>query len=192
MLDLWGLGLFGGGTVDYQRFGDIGTWAQGVGTVAAVFVAINTFVKSSQAHKADIERQDREHRTQVYCWITYEDGTLSFEGVKMEKGWYLHFNNTTPLPIQVWTAKLIGADSEGGDIPFFGPIPVGYFRKKLTLRSGPAVKYFCDLNFLDRAGSCWKRSSLGNLISIPQIVKDGQVLAIDGQANPPDFLQGGV
>jgi hypothetical protein len=177
MLNLWGLRLFGYGAVDYQRFGDIATWAQGFGTVGAIMVALRQIRQQDAAWRADITREDKRERTRVYCWLTFRDDVDT-----VSPGWYLNFNNLTPLPISVWTLRVkdSAAGSEIGviDVSRFDPIQPGFSRVRVAIPPEVIDQPICELDFVDHAGDCWRRLSTGPLTSIDAIRLNGQTIAV--------------
>ncbi|GII59125.1 hypothetical protein Pth03_75140 [Planotetraspora thailandica] len=174
LLHLWGLRIFGFGVIDYQRFGDVGSWAQGIGTVAAVAVAFRQIKQQEAARLDDIARQDRRERTQVFCWMSFLD-----DDSQGQLGWYLCFNNLTPLPINAWTLTVRerGTGKQVGklDVTHLDPIAPGFSRIRTRIPVHALTEPVCELDFVDLAGECWRRSSLGPLAYIPEVTIHGQV-----------------
>ncbi|BBH66202.1 hypothetical protein ACTI_28870 [Actinoplanes sp. OR16] len=175
MVDLWGLRLFGGGAIDYERFGDIGSWAQGIGTVSAVFVALRQIRQQREDRRDAIHRQEIRERTQVYGWMAFRE-----EDHGDVPGWYLFFNNLTPIPITGWAMTVCegpaGPVVLSPDVSRFDPIPPGFSRHRLGIPSGRIIEPICRLQFVDMAGDCWERSSSGRLDPIEEVSVSGQVI----------------
>lgn len=166
MLDLWGLRVFGGGVVDYQRLGDIGTWVQGIGTVAAVAVALIL-------PRRDRLRREERDRTQVYCWVAFEQEAAV-------PGWFLHFSNSTPMPVQLWSLEVrddLLKQEIRFDVSLGGPIRTGSSEIRLTVEPSGLEKPQCELSFVDTVGGCWRRLSSGALQRADRVVVNGQVVA---------------
>jgi hypothetical protein len=185
MLNLWGLRPFGYGAVDYQRFGDIATWAQGIGTVAAVVVALHQIRQQADARLADIRRQEERERTQVFCWMSFAQSDKDGE-----RAWYVCFNNITPLPIAAWVLRVRDGTNESPvgtlDVNVLDPIVPGYSRFRTGIAAAGLDEPVCELDFVDMAGQCWCRSSSGALTAIPQVLIRGQVVG-----RSPDPARGG-
>ena len=184
MLNLWGLRPFGYGSVDYQAFGDIATWAQGIGTVAAVLVAFRTLQRQSSDRLADIRRQEQRERTQVFCWMSF---AVSDSNRDDDRAWYVCFNNVTPLPIAAWVLRVRDGSAEKVvgtlDVNVLEPIVPGFSRFRTGIPAGGLSEPVCELEFVDMAGYCWWRSSTGALAAIDRVVVRGQVAGLSPAAD---------
>jgi hypothetical protein len=183
MLNLWGLRPFGYGSVDYEAFGDIATWSQGIGTVAAVIVALRTLQRQSNERLADIRRQEQRERTQVFCWMSF---AVSDSNRDDDRAWYVCFNNVTPLPIAAWVLRVRDGSDEKVvgtlDVNVLEPIVPGFSRFRTGIRAGRLSEPVCELEFVDMAGYCWRRSSTGALAPIDRVVVRGQVAGLSPTA----------
>lgn len=159
----------------YPHFGDLGGWAQAVGSLAAVVVALVQTSRLQEQWLEDQRRQEEQHRIQVFGWVAYrDDGTGS-------GGWWMYLNNMTNAPIGVWVLRI--EDVSTGrrvtlDVTRFLPIPPGLTERPVGVSSGDLLRPMCQLEFSDASGICWLRNSSGSIRQIPEIRLDDQVLAV--------------
>jgi hypothetical protein len=183
-LNLFGLRLFGRG-IDASTFGDLATWAQSIGTVAAVIVALHQISNERQARLADLERSRIRERTQIYCWLAFKES----EPV----GWYLYFNNLTPAPINTWVLRVL----EEGEMEPLGtldartvhPILPGFSERRTLFDASSLTRPRCRLDFVDAVGRCWRRSSDGDLDPIEEVRLGDQLFA---RSTVNDIVRGRV
>ncbi|MCW2898173.1 MAG: hypothetical protein JWO67_438 [Streptosporangiaceae bacterium] len=178
-LDVFGLRLFGSG-LDAGRFGDLGTWAQSIGTVAAVAVALHQIRQERLARIADLERTDAKERTQLYCWIGFKEAE--------PYGWYLFFNNLTPTPISSWVLRVFegNEDDPAGtlDVSRVQPIPPSFSEHRTAFGADALTQPRCEIDFADSNGQCWRRTSAGRLTRLTEVRLGEQVLARDPATIP--------
>jgi hypothetical protein len=158
----------------YPQFGDLGGWATGVGSLAAVAVAL---VQTHQLHVErldDLYRQEEQQRTQVFGWVAYRDDGAG------SGGWWVYLNNMTPAPIGVWVLRI--EDAETGrrmtlDVTRLLPILPGFTQRQAGVSPGDLLRPMCQLEFSDAAGICWQRDASSRIHQIPEIRLGEQILA---------------
>lgn len=117
-VNLWGLRLWGA-PFDPNRFGNVGDWISGLGSLAAVAVALAA-LRDQRKRDAD---EELAKRTQVYAWLRFVDDEDVVEG------WYLHIANGGASPIYVWRVRLADGNFVGAEQ--LGPLPPGVLRRRL-------------------------------------------------------------
>ena len=158
----------------YPHFGDLGGWAAGVGTLAAVAVALVQTHRLQVQRLDDIRRQEEHERIQVYGWVAYRDDGAG------SGGWWMYLNNMTNAPIGVWVLRVEDVDTGRRvtlDVTTLLPIPPGFTKRPVGVNSGDLLRPVCQLEFSDAAGICWLRDSSGSIRQIPEIRLADQVLA---------------
>ncbi|MEV0535102.1 hypothetical protein [Kitasatospora sp. NPDC050463] len=157
------------------QLGDLGGWAQSIGSFAAVWVALAQSRRLRLDRLDDIRRQEVHVRTQVYAWVAYRD-----EGGG-EGGWYVYLNNMTPTPIGVWVLTVRDGASPQVvttlDVTRLLPILPGLTQRPAGLAPGALLHPVSELEFVDAAGLCWRRAAAGGLERIAEIRLGDQVLA---------------
>lgn len=142
--------------VPVARFGTLGDWISGLGTVAAVVVALR---ESALAQS----RQRIDRLCAVTAWMElerHEDGSPR---------WTVFVSNETKHPIYRW---LVVPRSDGGDDGVWhlcdarlGPLVPGPTQYEVP-HSGGADFHTAspvELQFVDRDGQSWLRTSRGRL-----------------------------
>ncbi|GAA2095992.1 hypothetical protein [Actinomadura alba] len=176
-LEIFGLRLFGKG-VNAGQFGDLAAWAQSIGTVAAVTVALHQIRRERLDRLADLERAEVKERTQLYSWIGFRETE--------PHGWYLYFNNLTPTPVNSWVLRVWDGDADTEEEPVGTldvsrgrPIPPGFSEYRTSFAAEALTGPHCAIDFADGNGECWRRTSSGGLRRITEVRHGEQVLARD-------------
>lgn len=167
-LNLWGLTLQIGQSVDYTRFG---TWSDaiaGLGSLLAVLAAAAAIVGERLAARRE-EQAERERReTEVHHWLDYAELRDELGGHRGWR-WTLHFQNGTHAPLYDWavdfpkSARSITSAEKSPlkpgeslyNIPFLDDL-------------APADAPQPILRFKDRTGRWWQRSAQGTLELLQQ------------------------
>lgn len=175
LINAWGLSLFHG-AVDYSRFGDVGEWVSGIGTIAA-FVAAVLAIRIGQ--KKDAEG-DVQRRTLLYAWIR------SVDDESLPHGWYLYLANACSAPIYLWRLDVVGVGHLSSSE--VGPLPPGTTVRRLDIVGLDVAATSPDalrVSFLDAEGFGWQRHGARAAVEKPaaEIVKEcsesGAVFSIE-------------
>jgi hypothetical protein len=157
LLNAWGLRLFGRG-VDYSRFGDVGEWVSGLGTLAA-FVAAIFAIRVEQRRDAT---EDFQRRTSIYAWLRYvDDGPVP-------DGWHLYLANACSAPVYLWRLAINGVGHLGATD--LGPLPPGITERRLDIDILRAFAVDADsisVWFLDSEGRGWTRQGARTAVAKP-------------------------
>lgn len=160
LLNAWGLRLFSG-AVDYSRFGDVGEWVSGIGTIAA-FVAAVLAIRIGQ--KKDAEG-DVQKRTSLYTWIRLIDDE------SLPRGWYLYLANACSAPIYLWRLEVTGVGHlSSAEV---GPLPPGITMRRLDIADLTSAATNPDalcVSFLDAEGFGWQRYGARAAVEKPAAV----------------------
>lgn len=154
--------------------GGLSGWLQGIGSLAAVIVALGQTYQLHAERIRELRHQEEQQRTQVFGWIAYRaDGSGPGD-------WQVYLNNMTPMPIGVWVLHV--DDAETGrhlalDVTRMLPILPGFSHRPAGVGPGDLLRPTCQLEFADAVGVCWRRDSGGMLRKIPEIRLGDQVLA---------------
>lgn len=111
LLDFYGLSLLPLGPVDYERFGNLGSWFQGFLTIAVVAIAALTLRSERQKQLAALEQREQQardaHRAdagRVYGWLDQkvDPGRGTPRAVRAV------FVNDTTIPVYEWILEVEG------------------------------------------------------------------------------------
>jgi hypothetical protein len=159
----------------YPHFGDLGGWTSGIGSLAAVAVALVQTHRLRVERIDDLYRQEVEQRTQVFGWVAYREESAR------SGDWWVYLNNMTPAPIRAWVLRI--EDPETGhqvtlDVTRLLPILPGFTQHLAGVSPGDLLRPMCQLEFVDAAGVCWRRDVSGRIHQISEIRLGDQILAV--------------
>jgi len=160
-VNAWGLRLFGG-SVDYQRFGTIGEWVSGAGTVAAVVAALNIARAEATRQRSQIRAAADAAMSQVFVWLRlrYSDVT------EAPTHWEVLFNNATPQPVYFWVAKIERLDGHMCHVVNGPLLPGESSRVFAEPNEAPPLMdeqtRRASIEFLDVEGRWWVRNMDGS------------------------------
>ena len=140
-------------SVNQVRFGDLGTWIAGIGTVLAVVVALWTAT-------ADRRASARLRRTSIFAWMEVKE-----DPEDRKPYWAIIIQNNTGPPIFDWSI-----DSSLGDLHLcqddVGPIVPGEREYLVELDEVPdqAGARSLEICFRSDDGDVWMRGADGSVV----------------------------
>ena len=156
----WGLRLWGA-KFDPQAFGTMGEWVSGIGTFAAVVVALST-TRNAQRFELGIKSRERDMLlTAIYVWLSRSLDMTTGSPL----GWSVSFTNATPQPVYYWVTRIEGVNGHLCHV-INDPILPGRSTRGLVDRqyAPPASDQVprAMIEFVDSAGRLWVRNYDGS------------------------------
>jgi hypothetical protein len=159
-LDLWGIHV-SDKALDYAKFGNWGETFEGVGTTAAVIVALAALLRERAKQSAEDARREAEAETAVFQWLTSKE--VRDESDKLiGRVWDLKIQNATLAPIYQWRVGF-GEHPKHMCSHVKRPLLPGenVFNVQFLDDSDPSAAPEATLWFKGRSGRLWRRSALG-------------------------------
>jgi hypothetical protein len=105
LLDVYGLSLFHG-TVNWTKFGTVGTWFSSVLSVIAVSFALFTIIRQKSEFEYTKSATNAARYTRIYAWLNYDEDHAGRIVVN------LNLSNLTDTPIYWWESTLVVYEKE--------------------------------------------------------------------------------
>lgn len=172
-LNLWGLTLKLGASVDYAKFGNWSDAIAGLGSLLAVVTAAAAILSQHWATKRSdlVERRRRE--TDIHHWLDYAE-LQDERGKHLGWAWTVEVQNSTQAPIYAWKIEIPDLET-GLDSHRRSPLRPGATKFNLPCLDNhvPAKAPSPVLSFKGNSGQWWCRSAEGSveemLAGLPEI-----------------------
>lgn len=143
--------------VDYTRAGTLGQWVSGLGSFAAVLVAVGALLNERRRLATAAQQRRDTDLSQFYAWLV-----LLYDGSGAPHHWEVRFNNVTPTPAYHWILRLEGHPSIHFCHLTSGPIVPGstarVIPESVPVPLDPATMVRTALVFSDVDSRTWIRN----------------------------------